>query len=959
MKKTNIICSIAAAVFLATGCGKSYTPIDNGAQITINSTKQGDAKTIRVVSVTDKIFRVTASPENEIAETQSLCVNYKPGKVNVEISESDGVVTLATSQAKAQINVSTGEVKFLDQNGNAILREQEGGGKTFNPVEVEGTKGYSFKQVWESDDNEAFFGLGQHQADEWNYKGKNEELFQYNTKVSLPVVISNKNYAILWDNYSLSRFGDSREYMQLDKAFKVYDKTGKEGGLSSTWIAQDQKIAPIQRIEPYLYFENIKANKELLPKGFPLMGSNVTFEGSLEPKETGEYKFIIYYAGYTKVFINGENVMPENPEIWRTAWNPNARKFSVKLEAGKKADLRIEWIPDGGESYCGLRVLTPVDPKEQNRLSLYSEMGDNEDYYFIKGDNIDQVISGYRTLTGKSQVMPKWALGFWQSRERYKTQKEMLDNLNEFRKQHIPIDNIVLDWNYWPETAWGSHEFDTARFQNPKQLVDSIHALNARMMISVWPKFYCTTEHYKEFDQKGWMYKQAVIDSIKDWVGPGYVGSFYDAYSPEARKLFWNQMNDHLFLLGIDAWWMDASEPNVRDCTDMEYRKKLCGPTALGPSTKYFNAYALVNAMAIYDGQRSVANNQRVFLLTRSGFPGLQRYSTATWSGDIGTRWEDMKAQISAGLNFSIAGIPYWTMDIGGFSVESRYSKAQLEYDKTGKVNDDLKEWRELQTRWYQFGTFCPLFRAHGQFPLREVYNIAPQSDPAYQSIVWYNKLRYRMMPYIYSMSGMVNINDYTIMRALVMDFAGDNKALNISDQFMFGPALMVCPVYKYQARTKEVYLPACEGWYDFYTGDFLRGAQSINASAPYDRLPLYVKAGSIIPFGKEIEYTAQDNGDELTIAVYTGADASFTIYEDEGTNYNYEKGDFVTIDLKYTESTGTLVIGDAKGDFKGYVKNKKINIICFDKSKAKAFDLNKVDKSLDYKGTSLSIKIK
>lgn len=283
--------------------------------------------------------------------------------------------------------------------------------------------------------------------------------------------------------------------------------------------------------------------------------------------------------------------------------------------------------------------------------------------------------------------------------------------------------------------------------------------MNGRLMISVWPKFYATTEHFKEFDEKGWMYQQAIKDSIKDWVGPGYLGSFYDAYDADARKLFWKQMQDHYYPLGVDAWWMDASEPNIRDCTDLQYRKDLCGPTALGPSAKFFNAYALMNAEAIYDGQRGVEPDKRVFLLTRSGFAGLQRYSTATWSGDIATRWEDMKAQISAGLNFAVSGIPYWTMDIGGFCVENRYVAGQMEFNKTGRENADYKEWRELNARWYQFGAFCPLFRAHGQYPYREVlehcsgrtsvlqlhrllYEVALQHDAVYLFFGWYDLLQ-------------------------------------------------------------------------------------------------------------------------------------------------------------------------------------------------------------------------
>ena len=313
-------------------------------------------------------------------------------------------------------------------------------------------------------------------------------------------------------------------------------------------------------------------------------------------------------------------------------------------------------------------------------MSVWSEMSRDMDYYFIAGKNADEVISGYRTLTGKASVYPKWAYGFWQSRERYKSSEDIEQTLGEFRKRHIPIDNIVQDWNYWPEDQWGSHEFEAARFPNPQAMLDSVHAMHGRFMISVWPKFYCNTDNYKALDAKGWMYGQAVKDQIKDWVGPGYVGSFYDAYSAGARKLFWKQMNDNLYTKykqGIDAWWMDASEPNVRDCTPMWYRKALCGPTALGSSTEYFNAYSIVNADAIYNGQRSVNPNTRVFLLTRSGFAGEQRYSTATWSGDIGTRWEDMRAQMTAGINYSLAGLPMWGMDQGGFCVEKRYEAAQ------------------------------------------------------------------------------------------------------------------------------------------------------------------------------------------------------------------------------------------------------------------------------------------
>ena len=491
-----------------------------------------------------------------------------------------------------------------------------------------------------------------------------------------------------------------------------------------------------------------KGGIQNLPKGFALNGSKVVYEGYVESPTNSFYQFILYYAGYMKIYIDGKLVVPER---WRTAWNPNSYKFETPIKKGVKTPIRIEWQPDGDVSYCGLRVAAPRSEAEKNQLSIWSEMSPDMDYYFIAGQNLDEVISGYRTLTGKASLYPKWTLGFWQSRERYQSSKDIEDNMKKFRDLHIPVDNIVQDWNYWKLDSWGSHEFETARYPNPQAMLDSVHALNGRFMISVWPKLYDTVKNYKELDSKGWMYHQAIKDDIHDWLG--FRGSFYDAYSDGARKMFWRQMDENLYTkykFGIDAWWMDASEPNVRDCTPMWYRKALSGPTALGTSTEYFNAYSIVNADAIYNGQRSVNPNQRVFLLTRSGFAGEQRYSTATWSGDIATRWEDMRAQMTAGLNYSMAGLPFWGMDQGGFCVENRYVAAQQEFDKTGKENADLKEWRELQARWNQFGCFVPLYRTHGQWPTREVWNIAPADHPAYKTIVAYDKLRYRLMPYLY-----------------------------------------------------------------------------------------------------------------------------------------------------------------------------------------------------------------
>jgi len=955
----------------------------NGQTVTIPVEKPeaGGAKVVRLHVVSDNIIRVQATSDAELPDKpKSLIIVPQTAKPKFDVSEDDDVVTVKARGVTVKVDEETGRVEFFDAQGKSLLKEAKQG-KTFKPFRVPDREigvdvarvpesqrtGLTWRMLFDSPKDEAFYGLGQHQSEELNMKGLNEDLFQYNTKVSVPFVLSNRNYGLLWDSYSYCRFGNPDDYLQLGRAFKLYDKQGREGHLTGTYT--DKQGKQIQRDEDSIYYEfDCPAASELanrtepggiknLPQGFKLNGANVVYEGYIEAPKEAVYHFILYYAGYIKVYIGGQEVVAER---WRTAWNPNTYKFRKRLPQGKRQQLRIEWQPDGDVSYCGLRVARLN--KDQRKLSIWSEMAKDMDYYFIAGQNADEVIAGYRTLTGKAPVYPKWALGFWQSRERYKTSGEIEENMAEFRKRQIPCDNIVQDWNYWQEDQWGSHQFEAARYPNPQAMLDSVHQMGGRFMISVWPKFYCNTDNYKAIDQKGWMYHQAVVDDIHDWVGPGYVGSFYDAYDAGARKLFWQQMDKNLFSkykYGIDAWWMDASEPNVRDCTPMWYRKALSGPTALGTTTEYFNAYSIVNADAIYNGQRSVRPNQRVFLLTRSGFAGEQRYSTATWSGDIGTRWEDMRAQMTAGLNYSMSGLPFWGMDQGGFCVESRYMKAQSEYEKTGVENEDLKEWRELQARWSQFGAFIPLFRVHGQWPLREIWNLAPEQHPCYQSFVYYDRLRYRLMPYLYSMAGWVHLHDYTMMRGLVMDFGSDVRVLNIKDQWMFGPALMACPVAKYKARNRSVYFPKQSGWYDLYSGNHIEGGQTLIVDAPYERIPVFVREGSIIPYGPEVQYCDEKPADLINLYVYAGRNGQFQLYEDEDVNYNYEKGKYLTIDINYDDASRTLTIGQQNGKFQGSLKQRRFNIVYVTKDRPAALNLeNPHGVMVDYKGSELSIQL-
>lgn len=976
---------VTAALILGTMGVQAADFVQNGNYLTVQLKQHQNygPSQIRLQVVSDRIIRVQATAEQSFRSKQSLIIVPQNSKAQYKVEEQGDDLIITTAAMRAVLNEATGQITFYDLKDQVLLKEVAQGGKTFKPFTVpdreigvdiakvpEAQKhGWSWRALFDSPDNEAFYGLGQHQSEELNMKGKNEDLFQYNTKVSVPFVISNKNYGILWDSYSYSRWGNPDDYLQLNRAFKLYDKDGKEGQLTGTYV--DKNGQKIVRGEDSIYFEYAmpetseicnqtdKGGIQNLPKGFALNGSKVVYEGYVEAPTNSFYQFILYYAGYMKIYIDGKLVVPER---WRTAWNPNSYKFETAIPKGKKTPIRIEWQPDGDVSYCGLRVAAPRSEAEKNQLSIWSEMSPDMDYYFIAGKNMDEVISGYRTLTGKAPVYPKWVLGFWQSRERYQSSKDIEENMKKFRDLKIPVDNIVQDWNYWKLDSWGSHEFESARYPNPQAMLDSVHALHGRFMISVWPKFYDTVKNYKELDAKGWMYHQAIKDDIHDWLG--FRGSFYDAYDAGARKMFWRQMDENLYTkykFGIDAWWMDASEPNVRDCTPMWYRKALSGPTALGTATEYFNAYSIVNADAIYNGQRSVNPNQRVFLLTRSGFAGEQRYSTATWSGDIATRWEDMRAQMTAGLNYSMAGLPFWGMDQGGFCVENRYVAAQQEFDKTGKENADLKEWRELQARWNQFGCFVPLYRAHGQWPLREVWNIAPADHPAYKTIVAYDKLRYRLMPYLYSMAGMVHLKDYTMMRGLVMDFNGDEKVLDIKDQWMFGSALMACPVGEYQKYSREVYLPKQKGWYDFYTGAYHAGGQTIVADAPYDKIPVFIPEGAILPIGPEMQWSDEKKPELIDLYVYAGKDGSYTLYEDEGTNYNYEKGKYAVIDFKYDDARKQVTIGARKGSFDGMLQKRRFNIILVDQKKQQGVNLAKSPKGkvVKYAGQAITVKLK
>ena len=947
MKHANIIFSFLILLFFiknATAQKINFEKLNNGVIVYFANASSNSCKAIQLKVISEKIIHVIASPVIPLMEDTSLMViKNKQKATQFSVLQKKDELILSTSLLKAIVSLKSGAIRFTDVQGKLLLKE-DNSVKKFTPIVIDAGKSLQVRQSFFSPADEAFYGLGQHQQGLMNYKNNIVDLLQNNTEVAIPFLISNKNYGILWDNYSITQFGDGRQYEPLS-ALQLFDSDGKANGLTANYVSKNNPGEIMAtRKESAIDYDFIPQLKNL-PAAFSPADGMVSWDGFIQSPFSGFHKFAVKYGGYIKLWINDTLML----DRWRQSWNAATAIVPVELQAQKKYHFKIQWIPDGGESYITCKWLRPANTEEKKHFILSSEAADNINYYFIYGSNMDDVIGGYRKLTGKTPIVPEWALGFWQSRERYKTQEDIISTVKEFRKRQIPIDNIVLDWQYWKPDEWGSQQFDTTRFPDARGMIDSLHNLyNMHLMISVWPKFYKGIKNYDLMNSKGFLYTKNIEENRKDWLG--YVSTFYDAFNPAAGNLFWKLVHDNLYKKGVDAFWMDAAEPDIYSNFSVEQRKELMFPNALGSATKYFNAYPLVNAKVIYEGQRSADPGKRVFILTRSAYGGSQRYGAAVWSGDIASRWSDMKNQISAGVNFSMSGIPYWTMDIGGFAVEHRFINAK---------GNDSDEWKELMTRWYQFGSFCPLFRVHGQFPYREIFNATSPGEPAYESMLYYDKLRYRLLPYIYSMAAKTYWNNYTIMRGLMMDFPGDKNVTDINDQYLFGSSLLINPVCEMNVKSRTVYLPSGCGWYDLYSGKFNDGGQTINADAPFNQIPVYVKEGSVIPFGPALQYTSEKKADTISLFVYTGKDASFTLYEDEGINYNYEKNMYSTITFDYNETNKEMIIQNRKGKFSGMLQKRIFNIYTISKNKPVALSFEqKSDKQVLYEGKKVIVKM-
>jgi alpha-D-xyloside xylohydrolase len=939
MRKRIFVCIILFFSLLCSQCSTiqaQMKKIKNGAELNAPQIN------VRVQFYDENIVRVIKWSPRGTSEKVSLSVIKDPiPELGIKVEQRNDAILLTSPKLSVTLSAPDGTIEYLTTDNNIILKEK--GKALFSPVVYDSDSGFTVQQGFQLAANEAVYGLGQHQSGYFNYRGKKVVLVQTNTEDANPFLVSTKNYGILWDNYSKTVFEDN--------------------------------------------------------------------------------------------------------------------------ERGS---------------------------------SLWSDMGNNIDYYFVNGKNMDDVISGYRELTGKAPMYGKWAFGYWQSKEHYRTQAELLSIAEKYRELKMPIDNIIQDWDYWNGAAnWGGMFFDKMLFPEPKEMCDRLHTMNFHIIISIWPALGPKTPVYADMAQHGFLYKPV------GWAGFKY----YDAFNPAANQLYCKYLTSGLYSKGLDGWWIDSSEPDVVNAMtkeSSEYELKKMGSNFLGSWARYLNGFPLAMTTDIYKNWRNETSDRRAYILTRSMFAGQQRNAATTWTGDIGASWDVYRKQISAGVNHCMSGIPYWTFDIGGFVLGA--------YEGVFMNGGKDPAYQELYARMFQFGAFCPIFRSHGSETPREIWEMGEFTEPILKA----DNLRYRLMPYIYSVAWMVTNKDYTMMRGLPMDFPVDEKTYSIDDQFMFGPSMMVCPVTEYmyyrppessvlvgpeffktddgkpgllakycndanhknlskkqtdpvidfvwytgrpdyvtdsmysvswkgklipketgkhqfhlvsydpkrivlngdtlrmvytsveqytepvelaagkeynfvletennstgaakmrlfwktpaifakeqlketREKRREVYLPAQHKWYDFWTGKNFQGGKATKADAPIDKIPLFVKAGSIIPMGPFLQYATEKPANPIELRIYPGADASFTLYEDENDNYNYEKGIYSTVDFKWNDVKGRLTIADCKGEFPGMLKERIINVVLVAQDHGTGLNItDRCDKVINYRGKEVTVTLR
>jgi alpha-D-xyloside xylohydrolase len=874
--------AVAFSPVSATSQVPSYQRVPEGLIVV------GKDRILKVSICTPNLARVTYAAGNTIPKTTSFSVIQQFHPVPFVFRKGPDFLELKTS--RMIVRVKDDQVSFFDLSGHSIVAEQPHG-KTLTPTILAGLSpepAFSSRAGFSLQPDEGIYGLGQHQDGLMDYRGSTVTLEQHNMEVAIPFMVSSKGYGLLWDNPAFTTVSVDGPEPTTTIPASAFRTTNGEAGLSGEYFDGSKFERSIGN--------RVDATIDFIWNDGPINGLkkneySVRWTGQLLAPRTGRYTLSTKSDDGARLFVDDKLVIDD--------WSVHAPKLDstrIQLKQGPHR-IKLEYFQGGGGAEIHLSWAPPSAPKPPI-TEWKSEAARDIDYYFIYGPSIETVISSYRDLTGQAPLPGKWALGFWQSKERYSTQQEWLDIAKEYRDRREPIDNIVQDWYYWNPGPWGSHWFDPTRYPDPAAGVSALHdQFHDHIMISVWGKFDTPKAddplgaNYRALNDRGMLY-------------PGL--NYYDAFDPEARRVYWSLMNRDIFSKGFDAWWLDASEPEV----DMQQFRRT--RTAQGLGARVLNAWPLEHTKGVYQNQRQVTEKKRVFILTRSAYAGQQRNGAATWSGDITASWDVYAHQIPAGLNFCLSGFPYWTTDIGAFFVPS-YSFPG------GSANP---EYRELFTRWFEYGAFCPIFRVHGTDTPKELWRFGP-NEPI---LAKYDRLRYRLLPYIYSQSWQITHSGSTLMRALVMDFRTDNVARNLTDEFMFGPSILVAPVITPGATKRAVYLPSGTSWYDFWTGAKYSGGQWISASAPIEKIPLFVKAGSIIPMGPDLQWSNEKPEDPITCRIYPGSDAHFTYYEDEGDSYNYEKGKYAITTLIWSDKKQTLVVSPTVGTYPGMSRTHHFN---------------------------------
>ena len=837
------------------------------------------------VTLSDGILRI--SPLTEDAVRIKV---YKGDEVKIpELIFSSKISTpefkVTDSPSELELKVKKIIITVDKQTGHLSFKDNSGkiflnekeNTRKFIPDSIMGEPCFVVEQSFESPNDEYLFGLGQFQDGHYNLRNITRRLTQVNSQIALPFIYSSKGYGLLWHQYGLTDFNPADNFIKLEKQKQSTDGSNQIAEVTTT--SGTQKVSQDQ-----LFY----TGKFIVPE-------DGVYSVFLDLGDMDNRQYLVIDG---KPYIDISN-------FWLS---PTASEL-VNLKAGEH---QLQLV-------CKSSNIPKVSWKLIDNLTTFrSPNAKYLDYVVFYGPSADSVIASYRNLSGQVPMFPLWAYGFWQCRERYTSGTHLVETVKEFRNRNLPMDVIVQDWQYWGNNGWGVPKFDELNYPDPAGFIKELHDLNAHFSISIWSNPDKNSEIGKEY-----VTKNRFIPNSK-WL---------DYFNPETRKEYWNTLKENMFDYGVDSWWMDAVEPE-NDALRGEI-------TYLGPGDFYRLTYPLFVSQAVYEGQRETNSDKRVCILTRSAFPGQQKYGIINWSGDVGGTWDSYKRQIVAGLNYTITGLPYWTTDIGGF-----FRPGQSQYTD--------EKFHELLTRWFQWGAFNPIFRIHGYQSETEPWKYGSQVENNMRKML---QLRYRLLPYIYSEAWQITKNGSTMMRPLVMDFNGDTSALNQPYEYMFGKAFLVAPVTESDVNEWNVYLPKSIAWYDFWTGDKHGGGQMITKETPIEIIPLYVKAGSILSIGPKVEYATEKNWDTLEIRIYPGADGEFTLYEDENDNYNYEKGTYSTITFTWDDTKKNLTISDRKGSFIGLFSERIFRIIKVSSDNGIGTDTAKTyDKVITYNGNKITI---